>query len=191
MNQRLSRFFAASLIAAASIGTSASMSQAQSVVCVVPSSRGCLQFGLLPPVNGNFPGSLALDRWFNPNTRRFGDHWSATGPVDVGYRFEGRLGFLLKNPVPGSVTVLECRVNANDGARDNYLNTGRPCFPGTQTVRVAGFAFLTPPPNYQTRPIFRCTVVTPNGNNTFNSLDSNCEGQRNDLVEAWVLVNPI
>ncbi len=82
--------------------------------------------------------------------RREGDHFTTTRGVRPAYRFQGNVGFVLNQRLPGTVGLYSC-----DARHDQYLSRASQCG-GEKVLGRIGWAYANQPNGIPTKAIYRC-----------------------------------
>jgi hypothetical protein len=100
--------------------------------------------------------------------RRAGDHFTTTGGVKPGYRFQSNLGMLLNQRAPGTDPLYGCTAD-----RDQFLSRAADCG-GAEILGVVGYAYARKPAGIPARAIYRCRTAKSGELST--SYDPACNG---------------
>jgi len=108
------------------------------------------------------------------------DHWCTTTSVTGSYTFEGNLGRLAANSIPGTNPIYDCLM----GSTDHMVSRASTCEGGT-SLGVMGFIWATAGTNRHA--IYRCSRITSEGKSDhFVSIDSGCEGTSGEGLLGYV-----
>jgi hypothetical protein len=120
-------------------------------------------------------GPGALQRYVNGTANT---HWVTTGLSAPGYVFEANLGFLEPGGAPGLTALYSCL----NGAEDHFLSPDPAC-EGRTSLGRTGFIYTTPPPDRESRPVYRCLALGRVDH--FASGDPGCEGQTRESLLGY------
>jgi len=116
--------------------------------------------------------------------RREGDHFTTTGGVGADYHFQGNLGFVFNQRLPGTAALYSC---VADG--DQYLSRAADCG-GAKIRGLMGWIYSSAPAGTPSRAIYRCR--RKNGER-FTSSNATCggSGRKPGARLGYVSVSPL